>query len=99
GFHDELKDRVILARDHLGKKPLFYTVHEGRLIYSSEIKAILQFPGINRELNPESLAQLMFYSFVPAPKTLFRNIFVLPQGHYLIFENGKTEVKRFWNLA
>jgi asparagine synthase (glutamine-hydrolysing) len=90
---------LFLARDHFGVKP-FYYFHDGnRLAFASEIKALLEVPGIEPELDPESLHQYLTFLWVPDPKTMFRGIFKLPAGHSAIFRAGELKVHQYWDLT
>ena len=90
--------RLLLARDRLGKKPLYYFVGPDRLVFASEIKAILQDPDVPRELDPEALDAFLAYSVVPAPRTIFKGIRALPPGHSLLWEAGRLSVEPYWQL-
>jgi asparagine synthase (glutamine-hydrolysing) len=99
GLWDARRRRLLLVRDRIGIKPLYY-YHDGhRLIFASEIKAILEDPAVPRELNPQALYDYMGFEFVPAPETLFRRIYKLPAGHYLLLRDGQIEVKPYWDLS
>jgi asparagine synthase (glutamine-hydrolysing) len=90
---------LFIARDHFGVKP-FYYFHGGEsFAFASEIKALLQVPGVLAELDPQSLHQYLTFLWVPDPKTMFRGILKLPAGHYAIFRNGQLELKQYWDLA
>src|SRR5579859_642787 len=89
---------LFLARDHFGIKPLYY-YHEGNhFAFASEVKAVLQVPGIRAELDPRSLHQYLTFLWVPEPKTMFRRISKLPAGHYAIFRDGKFNLTQYWDL-
>ncbi|MGH7232660.1 MAG: asparagine synthase (glutamine-hydrolyzing) [Nitrospiraceae bacterium] len=97
---DERAHTLLLARDRVGKKPLFYTISPGQgLIFGSEIKAILQDPEVQRDLNPEALDSYLSLLYVPAPLTMFRGIQKLPAGHLLICNEDKVKVKEYWDLV
>jgi asparagine synthase (glutamine-hydrolysing) len=90
---------LLLARDHFGVKP-FYYFHQGRrLAFASEIKALLEVPGIEAELDAESLHQYLTFLWVPDPKTMFRGIHKLPAGHYALFRDGQLKISRYWDLT
>lgn len=90
---------LFLARDHFGVKP-FYYFHEGRrLAFASEIKALLEVPGIEADLVPESLHQYLTFLWVPDPKTMFRGIHKLPAGHYAVLRDGKLSLTKYWDLT
>jgi asparagine synthase (glutamine-hydrolysing) len=95
---DQPRRRLLLARDRLGKKPLYYTLSGGRLLFASEIKALLQYPGIARDVDIEALGHFLTFSNTPAPFTLFRNIRKLPAAHWLICEaDGTVRTERYWS--
>jgi asparagine synthase (glutamine-hydrolysing) len=90
---------LFVARDHFGVKP-FYYFHEGdRFAFASEIKALLQVPGIDGELDPHSLHQYLTFLWVPDPKTMFRRIFKLPAGHYATLRGGDFKITQYWDLT
>jgi asparagine synthase (glutamine-hydrolysing) len=90
---------LFLARDHFGVKP-FYYFHDGkRFAFASEIKALLQVPEIEAELDPESLQQYLTFLWVPDPKTMFRRILKLPAGHYATLRNGELKLTQYWDLT
>lgn len=96
---DARKKRLWLVRDRIGIKPLYYYLRNGKLIFASEIKAILQCPGVSREVNEQALYDYMGFEFTPAPETMFNHIFKLPAGHQLVWENGRAEVSPYWDLS
>jgi asparagine synthase (glutamine-hydrolysing) len=90
---------LFVARDHFGIKP-FYYFHDGaRFAFASEIKALLQIPQIEAELDPESLHQYLTFLWVPDPKTMFRRILKLPAGHYATLRKGELKVTQYWDLT
>ena len=96
---DECTQTLLLARDRLGKKPLFYSViPEKGLVFGSEIKAILHDPDVKRDLNLEALDAYLSQLCVPAPLTMFQGIQKLPAGHLLICSREKVAVREFWDL-
>jgi len=95
---DEQRRSLLLARDRLGKKPLYYTVTGGRLLFASEIKALLQHPDVARDLDLQALDYFLTFSNTPAPSTLFRNIYKLPAAHTLLFKaDGTHKTRRYWS--
>lgn len=95
---DKKRRELILIRDRLGVKPLYYCVKGKDLVFASEIKAILQVPGLERAVDPLALYRYVGYEFVPAPDTIFRHIRKLPPGHYLRFKDGQTQITEYWDL-
>jgi asparagine synthase (glutamine-hydrolysing) len=90
---------LFMARDHFGVKP-FYYFHDGvRFAFASEIKALLQVPGIEAELDPVSLHQYLTFLWVPDPKTMFRRILKLPAGHYATLCKGEFKLTQYWDLT
>jgi asparagine synthase (glutamine-hydrolysing) len=88
---------LLLARDHLGVKPLYYTTVNGKLLFASEIKAILQDRECPREVDVEALGHLFTFRYVPSPKTMFKNIMKLPPGHLMTVKDQDVSIRRFWN--
>ena len=90
---------LFLARDHFGVKP-FYYVHQGRrFAFASEIKALLEVPEVEAQLDPQSLHQYLTFLWVPDPQTMFRGIYKLPAGHYGILQDGRLNITQYWDLS
>lgn len=96
---DSARQRLLLARDRLGQKPLFYAEHDRGIIFASEIKAILQAQGFSRTMNSESLHHFLTYNYVPSPNTMFSGVWELPPAHFLVWEGGEYRVQRYWTLS
>ena len=94
---DSRLNRLFLARDRYGKKPLFYVENDGVLLFASEIKSLLCFPGFDRHLNQEALIDYFNYRYVPAPSTLFNGIHKLMPGSYAIWELGELFEHKYFN--
>ena len=94
---DERKKTLLLARDHVGIKPLYYAFQNGTLYFGSEIKAILAHPDFKKELDHEGISHYLTFGSAPAPFTLFKNIQKLPAANYLLAKNGSIEQKEYWN--
>ena len=90
---------LFVARDHFGVKPFYYFHDAARFAFASEIKALLQIPGIDAELDAQSLHQYLTFLWVPDPKTMFRKVLKLPAGHYGILRNGEFAVTQYWDLT
>ncbi|OHB66871.1 MAG: asparagine synthase (glutamine-hydrolyzing) [Planctomycetes bacterium RBG_13_60_9] len=95
---DSVKKELFLARDRVGIRPLHYTVHDGRLIFASEIKSIFAIDGVRRELDPVSLDQIFTFWTVLPGRTAFRDIQELPPGHYLKVSHGAVERRKYWEI-
>ena len=93
---DARRRRLLLARDRMGIRPLFYARAQGRLIFASEIKSILCAPGVQAELDPQALHQVFTYWSVPSPGTAFRGIVEVPPGHYLLATPEQVAVRQYW---
>ncbi len=96
---DGPRRRLFLARDRLGKKPLYYTRVDGNLLFASEIKALLCHPQVKREADVQALADFLSVRYVPAPATLFANIYKVLPGHWLLCENGTLREECYWDFT
>jgi asparagine synthase (glutamine-hydrolysing) len=95
---DANRRELFLARDRLGIRPLFYTEHGGQLIFGSEIKTILAYPGVRAEIDLHSLNQVFTYWSTLSPRTIFRDIFEVPPGHYMLIRGMEKTVRSYWSL-
>jgi asparagine synthase (glutamine-hydrolysing) len=95
---DERKRSLFVARDRLGKKPLFYRFDGRRFLFASELKALLAYPGINCEPDPEAIDYYLSFGYVPGPLSAFKGIRKLQPAHYLTLVQGKLEVHRYWEV-
>lgn len=93
---DERRQRLFLARDRLGKKPLFYRLDRERLLFGSELKTLLQYPGAPREVDPAALDAYLTYQYVPHPECILKGYNKLPPAHWAIYEKGRLQVERYW---
>jgi asparagine synthase (glutamine-hydrolysing) len=89
---DERRGRLVLGRDRFGKKPLFYWCSGGRLVFGSEIKAVLADASVARRLDPGAIPAYLTFGYVPSPRTFFEGIRSLPPGHVLTFSPGSEPV-------
>jgi asparagine synthase (glutamine-hydrolysing) len=95
---DAARERLVLARDRVGKKPLLWTrLPDETLAFASELKALLRLPGVSRELDPAALDAYLALQYVPAG-TALRGVEKLPPGHVLVAEGGDVRVERYWSL-
>ena len=95
---DGRRKRLVLARDRIGKKPLFYSWDGRRLVFGSEIKALWPAGGLNSELDLEALSDYFSYQYVPAPKTIYRNVRKLRPAHYLVVDQGGIQELPYWDI-
>lgn len=91
------KKEMLMARDIFGIKPLFYTQTENDFVFGSEIKAILKFPTVKKEFNPEALESYLSFQYSILKETFFKGIFRLPPAHYLLWKDGKIEIERYYS--
>jgi asparagine synthase (glutamine-hydrolysing) len=95
---DANREQLVLARDRAGVKPLYYYHQNGRFIFASEIKAILQHPAVTPEINEEGLYHYLTFVTTPAPQTLFRGVQKLPAGHLLVIDRGgEVRLTQYWD--
>jgi asparagine synthase (glutamine-hydrolysing) len=96
---DDAKRRLVLARDRAGKKPLYYHDDGTRLAFASEIKALLQDPSIKRRVSPEALSDYFTFGAIPSPGTIFQEIRQVPPAHVLVWEQGRTRLREYWDVT
>jgi asparagine synthase (glutamine-hydrolysing) len=96
---DEPRRRLLIARDRLGKKPLFYTTDADGLAFASEPKSFLADPSFSSTPNPAALSAYLTYQYVPAPMSAFEGVHKLPPAHYLLVEDGRVTIRRYWKLS
>lgn len=96
---DGPRQRLLLARDRAGKKPLYYTRVNGSFLFASEIKSLLCHPRVKREADVQALADFLSVRYVPGPATLFANIYKVLPGHWLLFENGVQHEECYWDYT
>ncbi|MFW5906527.1 MAG: asparagine synthase (glutamine-hydrolyzing), partial [Desulfobia sp.] len=96
---DERRKKLVLARDRIGKKPLYYMLDEKRLVFGSEIKALLAVPGISRELDYQALDAYMSFGYIPSPMTIFKHIRKIPPAHVAVISSDDFKSWRYWHLV
>ncbi|MBD3266703.1 asparagine synthase (glutamine-hydrolyzing) [bacterium] len=97
-IYDRNKRRLLLARDHVGIAPLFYTQTQKQFLFGSEIKSLLSHPAISREVNLTGLDQIVTFPGLVSPTTMFKDVHSLKPGHYLILQEGKVHLQEYWDL-
>ena len=95
---DEKQQRLLLARDRVGKKPLLYAIIGSELVFASEFQAILRHPDVSRDVNLDAISHYLSFMCVPAPITAFAGVRKLEPGHVLSWQNGEVEIRRYWSL-
>lgn len=93
---DKPQQELFIARDQYGVKPLYYAWHDGSLVFGSEIKALLPFPGLPRTIDVDALSLYLECQYIPAPNTIYRGVRKLEAGHWLSVRNGELRTGRFW---
>jgi len=96
---DARQSKLFAARDRVGIKPLYYASVDGAFLFSSELKAILAYPGVERRLDLAAVSQYLAFEYVPTPRTIFKGISKLPPGHALTMKHGQTTVERYWDVS
>ncbi|MCA9923437.1 MAG: asparagine synthase (glutamine-hydrolyzing), partial [Anaerolineales bacterium] len=96
---DTKQRRLLLARDRLGIKPMYYHLSPNTFIFGSELKAVIAHPETSREIDFSALDQFLTLEYIPSPQSIFANIHKLPPGHRLILENGEMRIEQYWNVA
>lgn len=95
---DEQRQRLLIARDRLGKKPLHYAVMDGRLYFASELKALLTALPRQPEINLQAIDDYLSLQYIPEPLTAYNDVYKLPAGHRLIWERGQLKIESYWDL-
>jgi len=98
GLWDKKEKKLILARDRLGIKPLYYYKDNEKLIFASEIKAIKCFRDVDLKIDKTAIYDFMTYLYIPTPKSIYAKVKKLPAGHYLVMKDNRTEVHMYWDL-
>lgn len=97
-IYDIRENSIFLARDRLGLKPLYYLYDENKVVFGSEIKAILAFKNINKEIDYEALSDYLTFLYIPAPKSIFKHIRKLPAGHWIFIKDHHMTIQRYWDI-
>lgn len=95
---DDLRKRMFLVRDRLGKKPVFLAQYNGKFVFASEIKSILSDPQFKRSINTEGMVSYFLFSYIPAPLTIYQGIQKLEPGHYAVIKDGRASMHKYWDL-
>ncbi len=96
---DERRQRLLIARDRMGEKPLYFTQTPEAFVFASELKALVEHPSVERRINLLALRKYLQYEFVPSPHTMLEGVQKLEPAHRLIFENGKWRTERYWQIS
>jgi asparagine synthase (glutamine-hydrolysing) len=95
---DAPRRRLLLARDHVGIKPLYYWIGKDQMVFGSELKSVITHPSVPREIDLWALDQFLTLEYIPTPRTIFKGINKLPAGHRLIYEQGQAQIEQYWDI-
>lgn len=98
GLWDARHKRLLLVRDRLGKKPLFYATLKDRVVFASELKALLPVPGLSRDIEPEALVDYFSLLYVPAPKSIYREVRKVRPAHLIVFDSQGMRERSYWDI-
>lgn len=93
------KQKLLIARDRMGKKPLYYLQHDGRFAFASEIKALLTLPDVPRDIRLDAVYDFFAYQYVPDPKSIFTHIHKLPPAHYMTVDASGINIQQYWDVS
>ncbi len=97
-LYDKSTGELLLARDRIGKKPLYYWLEDGNIVFASELKPIMKCPGFKREIRRSIIPRYMYHQYVNAPESIFENVWQLEPGEALTFYNGEIEKFKYWSI-
>jgi len=97
-LYDAEKETLILSCDRLGKKPLYWSTQNGTLFFGSELKTLMAHQSFHKEIDFDSLDKYLFYEYIPAPHTIFKNTQKLEPATYIIYKNGQAKKQRYWEM-
>ena len=95
---DSVRRRLVLARDRLGQKPLYYAVQPGRLAFGSELKCLAQVPGLPREVDPAAVDEFLTYQYIPHPNSIWRGMHKVVPGQFVVYQDGGLRNASYWDL-
>ena len=95
---DARDETLFLARDRLGKKPLYYAERNGRLTFASELGALVHDPEIDREVDPHAIDEYLTYLFIPHPRTIYKGVRKLPPASFAVYRKGELKIERYWKV-
>ncbi len=96
---DNSKQELFVARDRIGKKPLYYSFFNNDLVFASELKAMLSLPFIPRDIRLDAVHDFFAYQYIPDPKTIFKGIHKLEPGHYMLVNKGGLKKQQYWDIS
>lgn len=95
---DEKEQRLFVARDRVGKKPLYYFHRPGLIVFASEIRAMLVYPEIDGDIDPVAFSDFLTFNYIPDPHTIYERVHKLPPAHYAVFDKSGLRVERYWDV-
>lgn len=99
---DARRHRLVLARDRIGQKPLFYAVSEAtggkRIVFGSELKCLAKVAGVCKEIDAGAIDEFLTYQYIPHPGTIWKGVRAVPPGHFVVFENDRIRIERYWDF-
>ena len=95
---DERRKQLVLARDRLGKKPLYYQATPEQVLFGSELKTLAACPGFRREISPRAIDQFLTYQYIPHPHTIYEHSRKVPPGHSVVIRDGQLKVSKYWQV-
>ena len=97
-IYDREKDEIYLVRDRIGKKPLYYWIKDGNLVFASELKPIIACPGFDKKIRREVLPRYLYHQYITAPDTIFEDVYKLEPGSVLKFHLGEIHTYKYWDI-
>ncbi len=97
-LYDRESEDVYLVRDRIGKKPLYYEIEDGNLVFGSELKPLMAREGFKKEICPEVLSRFLFQQYINAPDSIFKNVYKLEPGSILKFHYGEVKIWKYWDI-
>ncbi|MGB9680309.1 MAG: asparagine synthase (glutamine-hydrolyzing) [Thermoanaerobacteraceae bacterium] len=97
-LYDEKNKKIVLARDRIGIKPLYYTVNNNTIVFASEIKSLLKCSIVDTDVNYRKLGTYLAYRYVPGEQTMFSNIYKLMPGHLLVYSDNNLNIRKYWDI-
>ena len=97
-IYDREKDEIYLVRDRIGKKPLYYWIKDGNLVFASELKPIFACPGFDKKIRREVLPRYLYHQYITAPDTIFEDVYKLEPGSVLKFHLGEIHTYKYWDI-
>ena len=98
-LYDKETDILYLVRDRIGKKPLYYWAEEGNLVFASELKPIMSYPGFSREIRKDVMKRNLFQQYICEPDSIFKNVYKVEPGQIVSFKAGKIKFSKYWDIA